>query len=298
MNDDPVCPHCGAKVPLAEGRTCKACGKAIAPRDPFSPNASDAAPSGEPQCPSKWPFLLGILAVMSALFMFGVLRLASESVNRSMCGSRLKELACGLHNFHQAREHFPPAYTVDEDGNRLHSWRVYVLPYMEEGELYEKIRLDEPWNSPYNRQFADKMPYLFRCPANPNQDRTDGITDYLMITGPGTVGAGPKGTSIKDITDGTANTIILIEVANSGINWMCPYDYDIAEAGFVAGPDGKGASKSPDTPKVSSYHATIAQALLCDGMIKCISKSIDPELLEGLFTINGGEDVSEFHSPR
>ena len=295
MNSDAVCPHCGAKVPLAEDGTCEACGKAVAARDPFFPPGSDATPPDEPRRLSKWPFILGILAVMLLLFVFGFVRPLIKAMKDAGCNSYLKQLGSALHNFHDARKHFPAPYTVDENGRRLHSWRVYMLPYMEKNDLYKKIRLDEPWNSPYNRQFASQMPQGFRCPANPNQDATDGITDYLMITGPGTVGDGPKGVSIKDISDGSSNTIIVIEVANSGINWMCPRDYDIAAAGWTNGPEEKKPSDSKGRPMLSSYHTERVQAAFVDGNVKGLRKDIDPELLKGLFTINGGEDLLEIH---
>lgn len=58
----------------------------------------------------------------------------------------------------------PPAFTRDAEGKPLHSWRVLILPYLGEKEkaLYEQIRLDEPWDSEWNRQFHAQMPVFYR----------------------------------------------------------------------------------------------------------------------------------------
>ncbi|MHB9078993.1 MAG: DUF1559 family PulG-like putative transporter [Pirellulaceae bacterium] len=59
----------------------------------------------------------------------------------------------------------PPAYTVNAEGQPLHSWRVLLLPYLGQQELYGKLRLDEPWDSEHNRQFQDAAPNIYQCPS-------------------------------------------------------------------------------------------------------------------------------------
>ncbi len=65
------------------------------------------------------------------------------------------------------RDHgtLPPACTTDETGQPLHSWRVLLLPYLGERKLYDQLRLDEPWDSSFNRQFHDQTPQVYRCPS-------------------------------------------------------------------------------------------------------------------------------------
>ena len=82
----------------------------------------------------------------------------SESLTRIGCAFLLYRLE------HDGQ--FPPAFTRNAEGTALHSWRVLILPYLGEAEkmLYEKIRLDEPWDSPWNRQFYAQMPEVYRTP--------------------------------------------------------------------------------------------------------------------------------------
>ena len=60
-----------------------------------------------------------------------------------------------MNNYEAQHGCFPPAYSVDKDGRPLHSWRVLLLPYLDEEELYKQLRLDEPWDSPHNKAVFD-----------------------------------------------------------------------------------------------------------------------------------------------
>src|SRR4051812_9073955 len=73
-----------------------------------------------------------------------------EASKRTQCKNNLKEIALALHNYHEAYGCFPPAYIADKDGRPMHSWRVLILPYLDEKPLYLKYRFDEPWNGPHN----------------------------------------------------------------------------------------------------------------------------------------------------
>lgn len=117
--------------------------------------------------------------------------------------------------------YYPTAYTVDADGRPMHSWRVHLLPYLGQKELYEKIRLTEPWDSEWNRQFHDQCPEFYRLPADPDGSRAV----IGVVVGDGcifepVVKAGQKGTRPADILDGDANTILFI--ACRPCCWMDP----------------------------------------------------------------------------
>ena len=96
--------------------------------------------------------IIVIIGTLIALLL-PVVRTLREAARRMTCSGQLKQIAVALHSYHDTYHSFPPAYTVDEDGYPLHSWRVLLLPFLEENDLYKKIRLDEPWNSEHNRQF-------------------------------------------------------------------------------------------------------------------------------------------------
>ena len=79
---------------------------------------------------------------------------------------------------------FPPAYVLNKQGQRWHSWRVLLLPELGHADLYAQYRFDEPWNGPHNRQLLDRMPAVYSCPADGK--RAEGIPNYFAIVGPQT----------------------------------------------------------------------------------------------------------------
>ena len=128
------------------------------------------------------------------------------------CSAHVKQIGLALHNYHDKHNAFPPLYTVDEEGNQLHSWRVLILPYVKDNEysdVYKKIRLDEPWDSDWNRLFHDSVPlyrdFSFRCPAATSNR---GDTNYYMI--------------IDDSGRVVPESGILFSERKEGYNWMDP----------------------------------------------------------------------------
>ena len=88
-----------------------------------------------------------------------------EADRRSSCSGNLQHIALAMLIYQHEHGTLPPAYTVDADGKPLHSWRVLLLPYLGESELYGQLRLDEPWDSRHNRQFHDAAVTIYQCPS-------------------------------------------------------------------------------------------------------------------------------------
>jgi len=170
---------------------------------------------------------------------------ASESARQMQCRNNIKQIAHALVNYYSTNDCLPPAYTVDENGKPLHSWRVLLLPYMDEARLYKKIRLNEPWDSEYNKQFHSQMPLTFSCPTVPQKKRKFTMTSYMRIVGPNTTTTGPDSVAFDDIGHPLEEIVALVEVYPT-INWMEPID--ISPEQFAAGIDPK---KKQD---VGSYH--------------------------------------------
>src|SRR5262249_52947907 len=121
-----------------------------------------------------------------------------------------------------ANKRFPAAAIVDKDGKPLLSWRVAILPYLDEKELYEQFHLDEPWDSEHNRKLIDRMPAVY---TNPELGALGQKTVYLAPAGDGTMFADKKGMTLKSIVDGTSNTIMLVEAdADHAVEWTKPDD--------------------------------------------------------------------------
>lgn len=146
---------------------------------------------------------------------------ASSRRASTECQDNLNRIVSALQSYEAEHGHYPPAYTVDPNTQLpLHSWRVLILPYLGEEDLFRQIDLTEPWNSAKNRPLNTQMPDVYHCPGH---SRTSGaFTHYLAIEGPGFLFDGTKTVKASDILDDTRFTIAVIEIANSDINWMSP----------------------------------------------------------------------------
>ena len=84
----------------------------------------------------------------------------------------LKELALALRSYNDAYGHFPPAAVSDKSGKPLLSWRVLMLPWIQQGKLFKEFHLDEPWDSDHNKKLLEKMPPLF---GSGDEDALSGV---------------------------------------------------------------------------------------------------------------------------
>jgi hypothetical protein len=159
-----------------------------------------------------------------------VVRRSLETVAQVQGTNNLRQLALACHNFEATSGTLPPVAIFDKAGKPLLSWRVQLLPYLEEGKLYNEFHHDEPWDSEHNKKLIARMPAVFRGPS-PWLNAT-GKTIFLAPTGKGTVWpGGPKGLRFTDITDGTSNTIFLVTADNAhAVEWTKPDDLKIDPA--------------------------------------------------------------------
>ncbi len=206
---------------------------------------------------------------------------AREAARRNQSLNNMKQIMLALLNYESVNGHFPPQAIYAEDGTPLLSWRVAILPYMEEQRLYDRFKLDEPWNSPNNRPLLAEMPATFFDPSSPQLAEAGGKTHYLGVTGPNAIFTGRQaGTTFREITDGTANTVALLQVDDQhAVEWTKPADYEVRQHANnpVAG--------------IGSLHPGVFLASTTDGRTQPIELTIDPTWLAALFTRNGGEVV-------
>jgi len=119
-----------------------------------------------------------------------------------------EQIGLALHNYHDLNNRFPPPAKLGKDDKKLLSWRVAILPYIEQQELYNQFHLDEPWDSDHNKKLIEKMPEVFRSPG---QKGEQGKTVYLGADGKQSVFEGPKPIGLRSIVDGSSNTILVVE---------------------------------------------------------------------------------------
>ncbi len=232
--------------------------------------------------------MIGLVAVIATGGTVGLgflVRTAHRAAITMAAHCPLSQVTLALHNYHATHGQFPPAYLADESGKPIHSWRVLILPYIEEDSLYKSYDFSEPWDGPNNSKLADRMPRSFWSPSEPPSTT---YTNVVLITGPGTVFPGAKSPRMSDITDGTQNTILLTETAESTIQWLAPRDIEVIDDIVPLGSTG-----DPDRPGITAVHWRHPMVVFADSISAYrVSDQIPPEALRALTTPAGGESVT------
>jgi len=230
----------------------------------------------------EWLIAVVIATVMTGLFIPPREILHGPS-RRGSCMNNLRNITLALQQYEQWYGSFPPAYIADANGKPIHSWRVLLLPFLEQRDLYDKYRFDEPWNGRNNSKLHHTRMRLFECLAD---KQVTGETSYVAIVGAETAWPGEVGTRSYEIKDAFSSTILLAEVHNSGIHWMEPRDLELSKMAMTINPkNGVG---------ISSGHPKGAQVSLVDGRVKFLSNDLPPATLRALLTIADGEEVGEY----
>lgn len=172
----------------------------------------------------------------------------------------------------------PPAYTVDANGKPLHSWRVLILPYVDAAPLYAQIDLFKPWDDPANAEAAKAMPHTYGCPS---VNAEPGMTTYLAAAGQGSCFQPGHSRPLSEITDGTSNTLMVIEVTKAqAVHWMAPQDADVT---LLLGLGQAGEEL---------HHTGGMHGLLADGGVRWFSVNTSEADLRAIFTVAGNDVVS------
>lgn len=226
---------------------------------------------------SYWPRMISAFAGVALLVLLSLVDGAREEARRSARAGRIFYVAFALQNYHDVHGSFPPAYIADASGRPMHSWRVLLLPYMERMDLYQRYDFNEPWNGPNNRQLASAIGGIYGEDSGEN-------TRFVAVVGPETAWPGSQARTLGEFPDGTENTILLVEVLDSGIHWMEPRDLTLAE---LAHGVNVSASKG-----ISSPHRDGANVAFADGRYRFLSKTLSWSTLRALLTADGKEKVN------
>lgn len=183
-----------------------------------------------------------------------------------------------MHSYHDVNGRFPPATVVSKDGKPLYSWRVLLLPYLEQQNLYQQIHLNEPWDSEHNKPIVEGTIPLQYAPVN-GQKSTPSGTYYQLFVGKKATFDGAKTPRIEDITDGTSNTIMIAE-AGDPVPWAKPVDLPF----------------DPDKPlpKLGGLFAEGYNVALFDGSVRFIHrKKLSEKTLRNAIMPNDGNVLGD-----
>ena len=212
------------------------------PAQPFDANRSPGAGSGKILL-----FVFGGCALVVVLMLVGVITLGvfvfrtassgiETSVDRAYSLNQIREISIGLFSYETTNNRLPASYNTDGEGRPLLSWRVHLLPYLEQQTLYNQFHLDEPWDSPHNKTLIELMPQVYRSPFS---DSPLGYTTYLgnavdegLFFKPDEPMKDSRdyqkaGLTLDDCSDGTIDTLIIVEANDDhAVIWTQPEDFE------------------------------------------------------------------------
>jgi hypothetical protein len=199
---------------------------------------------------------------------------AAERRARMRQSGQLKRLGLAIHNYVNAHKSFPPAKEArDENGEPRLSWRVHILPFIGQADLYAEFRLDESWDSEHNRRLIERMPDIFSWPGVPR-----GKTVVQAPMGDGTIFGGNRPVTFQDITDGTSNTAMLVYTApNRAVTWTAPEDFRF----------------DPERPQEGLDRDVQGLAIVgaADGSVRRVPVDLPPQTWQNIFRMNDGQLV-------
>ncbi|MHB8972114.1 MAG: DUF1559 family PulG-like putative transporter [Pirellulaceae bacterium] len=243
--------------------------------------------------------VIAIIGVLAGLLLPAV-QVCRESARRVTCSNNLKNQVLALHDFHDAHHKFPPGRNALNGSD--HSWCTYVLPYLEQSAIYDRIKLDRRWDDVAgNYDVSRETIPAFRCPSSVLD--APGDTDYAGIMGSSLTGLGWRGTftsgvlltldalspeaiGIAAITDGASNTICIAESADRSEEEHGKWADGLHIIHHSNGPINFG------TGEIFSRHRVGAFVARVDGGVVFLSTSTDPYIVGALCTRNGGESVN------
>ncbi len=197
----------------------------------FDYQPSPAKPSG------SWTpiVLIIVLVLLVPMCICGILcgpalllpavQQAREAARIARSSQNLRQIGLALHDYHDTFKTLPPAFIPDARGQPRTSWRIAILPFMEQRPLYDQYDANAAWNDPKNAAVVARPLDFYKSPRD--EARMANRTSYVVVQGPGTVFPGAQPKNLASMRRGSDNTIVVVEIRNSDIQWAEPRDLDL-----------------------------------------------------------------------
>ena len=223
-------------------------------------------------------------AILVAL-MLPAIQSARTAARSTQSKNNLKQIGLALHNYHDVYNQFPPGGIYTKNEEPYNAWMTSLLPYVDQAPLYDMINSNEPWTSPTNQPVFQNV---VRAYLNPNvgpEHATVGGLGAAHYAGNSQLLKANGKIGIRDITDGTSNTILAGEVSAGFMAWGDPENRRDPAMGFGSAPNQFGG------PAASRAGVTM---LMCDGAVHFISNDVDPQVLKDLADPRDGNRIGNF----
>jgi hypothetical protein len=280
-----ACPHCGKQTTVADhfaGQSgpCAGCGKNVTV-PPGGAQVYHAPTQGSGGGAATVLLILAIVLIAGVvlcgagvfLVSFPVMGKVRQSAQRASSQNNLKQLGVAIHTYHDVYGQLPPAVVKDANGQPLYSGLVLLLPFIGQDGLYQQFDKSKAWDDPVNTNLSQQMVATFMNPGSTNA--RPGHCDYMLVGGPNAMLAETGKSTLMNVTDGTSNTIMAVEVGSAFAmeSWAQPVAWD--------------PSKPFDSPD-----PTTVNVLLGDGSVRAMHKTTPVQTLRLISDRQDGTPVS------
>lgn len=227
------------------------------------------------------------LIALGLMILVGLLlpaqRVSRELPRRTQCQNNIKQIALAMHNYESRHKRLPPAFTVDENGRPLHSWRALLLPYLDAQDVFDKIDFSKPWDDPANAEARKAQIPHFVCPSLKGK-LPDGHCVYQVVMAADGCFRGNEPIRLGDLKDGVSETLLVIEVRlDQATHWMSPGSIEEAEA-LVGTPAPKVGER-----RTRLQHSGGFNVALADGSVMFVPETVTRSNLRAMISIAAGD---------
>ena len=226
-------------------------------------------------------FFMLVCGGFFALFWLPARGKAQDNIDLAVDVANLNKIGVALHSYQDSYKRFPAPGSINSEGVLVWSWRVPLLPHLDEAKTFDKIDMKEmrPWNDVENSFLRRRSPMVYRSTRVAYEEDSENCNIYLISSlkdDPGKQAFFVEGTYSKmgRCTDGLSDTLVAVVLLKRQDPWASPTNLNVSTA----------------------YQAAVREdkfflGLFLSGEAKVISVDIDEETFKALVTCDGGEKV-------